>query len=103
MEYKIKLSPKAIEDLQEIKSYIENDLQNPIAAKNTLNKIISTYEDLSIFPESGIPVQKYVPFTTDYRFVIANNYSIFYRIENNTVFVIRILYSKRDFLNILFS
>ena len=45
MEYTIKLSPKAIEDLQEIKSYI----------------------------------------------------------ENNTVFVIRILYSKRDFLNILFS
>ena len=103
MEYKIKLSPKAIEDLQEIKSYIENDLQNPLAAKNTLNKIISTYEDLSLFPESGIPVRKYVSFATDYRFVLANNYSIFYRIENNTVFVIRILYSKRDFLSILFS
>jgi len=103
MEYTIKLSPKAIEDLQEIKSYIENDLQNSIAAKNTLNKIISTYEDLSLFPESGIPVQKNVPFATDYRFVLANNYSIFYRIENNTVFVIRILYSKRDFLSILFS
>lgn len=103
MEYNIKLSPNAIEDLQGIKSYIENDLQNPIAARNTINKIISTYEDLSIFPESGIPVQKYVPFATDYRFVLANNYSIFYRIKNNTVFVIRILYSKRDFLSILFS
>lgn len=103
MEYNIKLSPNAIEDLQGIKSYIENDLQNPIAARNTINKIISTYEDLSIFPESGITVQKYVPFATDYRFVLANNYSIFYRIENNTVFVIRILYSKRDFLSILFS
>ena len=103
MEYNIKLSPKAIEDLQEIKSYIENDLQNPIAAKNTLNKIISTYEDLSIFPESVIPVQKYVPFATDYSFVLANNYSIFYRISNEDILIIRILYSKRDFLNILFS
>lgn len=103
MEYSIKLSPKAIEDLQEIKSYIENDLQNPIAAKNTINKIISTYEDLSIFPKSGIPVQKYVPFATDYRFVLANNYSIFYRISNEDILIIRILYSKRDFLNILFS
>ena len=103
MEYSIKLSPKAIEDLQEIKSYIENDLQNPIAAKNTLNKIISTYEDLSIFPKSGIPVQKYVPFATDYRFVLANNYSIFYRISNEDILIIRILYSKRDFLSILFS
>ncbi|MBQ1181862.1 MAG: type II toxin-antitoxin system RelE/ParE family toxin [Treponema sp.] len=98
-----KTFPKAIEDLQEIKSYIENDLQNPIAAKNTINKIISTYEDLSIFPESGIPVQKYVPFATDYRFVFANNYSIFYRISNENILIIRILYSKRDFLNILFS
>ena len=78
-------------------------MQNPIAAKNTLNKIISTYEDLSIFPESGIPVQKYVPFATDYRFVLANNYSIFYRISNENILIIRILYSKRDFLNILFS
>ena len=103
MEYSIKLSPKAIEDLQEIKSYIENDLQNPIAAKNTLNKIISTYEDLSIFPKSGTSVQKYVPFATDYRFVLANNYSIFYRISNEDILIIRILYSKRDFLNILFS
>ncbi len=103
MEYNIKLSPKAIEDLQEIKSYIENDLQNPISAKNTINKIISTYEDLSIFPESGIPVQKYVPFATDYRFVLANNYSIFYRISNEDILIIRILYSKCDFLSILFS
>ena len=103
MEYNIKLSPKAIEDLQEIKSYIENDLQNTIATKNTINKIISTYEDLSIFPESGIPVQKYVPFATDYRFVLANNYSIFYRISNEDILIIRILYSKRNYLNILFS
>ena len=103
MEYNIKLSPNAIEDLQGIKFYIENDLQNPIAARNTINKIISTYEDLSIFPESGIPVQKYVPFATDYRFVLANNYSIFYRISNEDILIIRILYSKRDFLNILIS
>ena len=103
MSYTIEISPQAIDDLKEIKSYIENNLQNPIAAKNTINKIISTYEDLIIMPESGIPVQKYVSFPTDYRFVLANNYSIFYRIESEIIYVIRILYSKRDFINILFT
>ena len=101
--YKIKVSPKALNDLEEIKNYIENTLQNPTAAKNTVKKIIETYESLNLFPERGIPVQKYVPFLTDYRFVLANNYSIFYRIENQNVLVVRILYSKRDFLNILFD
>lgn len=101
--YKVQISPEAVSDLQEIKNYIETDLQNPIAAKNTVTKIIETYEKLSEFPESGIPVEKYVYFHTEYRFVMANNYSIFYRIENDFVRVIRILYARRDFIKILFE
>ncbi len=40
---------------------------------------------------------------TDYKFILANNYSIFYRIDGNIVRVIRIMYSKRDFARILFE
>lgn len=69
---KIKLSPTAIQDLEDI-------------------------------PDLGIPLQKYVNFKTDYRFILVNNYSIFYRFEDETIFVIRILYSKRDFLKVLFG
>lgn len=99
----VKISPQAAEDLLEIKNYIEYELQNPIAAKNTVLKIIETYENLSIFPESGIPVERYVSFPTDYKFVLANNYSIFYRIEEESVKIVRIMYSKRDFVKILFE
>jgi plasmid stabilization system protein ParE len=35
---KIELTPKAVEDLQEIKSYITDTLQNPQAAVNTVQK-----------------------------------------------------------------
>lgn len=42
-----------------INDYIKNDLQNPIVAKNTIEKIISSYESFSEFPVRGIPVQKY--------------------------------------------
>jgi len=101
--FEVKITPQAAEDLLEIKNYIENELQNPIAAKNTVLKIVETYENLAEFPEIGIPVERYVLFPTDYKFVLANNYSIFYRIEDKIVRVIRIMYSKRDFVRILFE
>ena len=101
--FEVKISPQAAEDLLEIKDYIENELQNPIAAHNTVEKIVETYEDLAIFPEIGIPVESYVSFPTDCKFVLAKNYSIFYRIEDEFVKVIRIMYSRRDFVRILFG
>ena len=101
--FEVKVSPQAVEDLLEIKNYIENELQNPIAAHNTVEKIIETYEDLANYPEIGISVERYVSFPTDYKFVLANNYSIFYRIESEVVKVIRIMYSRRDFVRILFE
>ena len=101
--FEVKVSPQAAEDLLEIKDYIENELQNPLAAQNTILKIVETYEGFSEFPEIGIPVEKYVNFPTDYKFVLANNYSIFYRIQDEIVRVVRILYSRRDFIRILFE
>ena len=78
--FEVKITPQAAEDLLEI--------------KNTVLKIVETYENLVEFPEIGIPVERYVRFPTDYKFVLANNYSIFYRIEDKIVRVIRIMYSK---------
>ena len=101
--FTVDVSPQAAEDLLEIKFYIENELQNPVAAHNTLETIVKTYEDLAEDPDVGIPVDRYVSFPTDYKFVLANNYSIFYRIEKNIVKVIRIMYSRRDFAKILFE
>ena len=101
--FEVKVTPQAAEDLLEIKNYIENELQNPIAAHNTVLNIVETYENLSTLAEAGILVERYVPFPTDYKFVLANNYSIFYRIDGNIVRVIRIMYSKRDFVRILFE
>ena len=40
---KIRVTPAALNDLKEIKSYIENDLANPIAANNVVKRIIKDY------------------------------------------------------------
>ena len=87
--FEIKVTPQTAEDLLEKKYYIENELQNPIAAENTILKIIETYESLSDFPNLGIPVERYVSCPTDYRFVLANNYSIYCFIIGGSVFIIR--------------
>ena len=101
--FEIKIAPQAAADLLEIKDYIEKELRNPIAAHNTISKIIETYENSTAFSNVGIPVEKYVSFPTDYKFVLANNYSIFYRIEDEVIRIIRILYSRRDFVRVLFG
>ena len=41
--FQVDVSPQAAEDLLEIKYYIENELQNPIAAHNTIETIVNTY------------------------------------------------------------
>ena len=37
---KIRVAPAALNDLKEIKAYIENDLSNPAAANNVIKRII---------------------------------------------------------------
>ena len=79
--FEIKIAPQAAADLLEIKDYIEKELRNPIAAHNTISKIIETYENLTAFPNGGIPVDKYVSFPTDYKFVLANNIQYFIELK----------------------
>ena len=51
--FEVKIAPQAAADLLEIKNYMENELQNPIAAHNTISKIIETYENLTAFQMQG--------------------------------------------------
>ena len=100
---KIRITPAALDDLIKIKEYIENDLSNPIAAKNVIKRIIDAYSKLENFPDIGIPLSDKVPFETDYRFIVSGNYLIFYKSENEYISIYRILYGRRDYLRIIFE
>ena len=99
----IKYSPDAIADLQKTKDYITEELCSATAAVNTIAKITKNVRMLSSFPESGAPLSSIVDFDTDYRFLVCGNYTVFYRFEGNTVYVIRVLYNRRDFMRLLFG
>ena len=98
--HKIKFSPAAEKDLIDIKTYIAEELQNPTAAMNTIKKIVSTYRELQDFPDLGLPLERYTKLESNIRFVLANNYSIFYDYDDEFIHIVRIIYTKRDFVNI---
>ena len=99
----ILFSPEAISDLQQTKAYITNELCNEQAAVSTIARIMGGIRELATFPEMGAPLSSIVDFETDYRFLACGNYTAFYRFENQTVYIARVLYGRRDFMRILFG
>ena len=99
---KILISPVAKKDLEEIKNYICEELENPIAAVNVLSRITKKIKNLKKTPGIGVSLSSKVPFDTEYRFLVCGNYLAFYRYEEKTIFVDRILYGRRDYIKILF-
>lgn len=99
----IKFSPEAIKDLQQIKAYITDELLSVQSADNTINRIMKNIRMLGNFPHSAPSLSEIVGFKTDYRYLVCGNYVAFYRVENEVVYIVRVLYGRRDFMRILFG
>jgi addiction module RelE/StbE family toxin len=99
----IKISPRAQKDMLEIREYISGELCNPQAAINVLSIVIKRIRELIEFPLAGASLASVIDIETGYRFLVCGQYTAFYRYENETVYVDRVLYGKRDFMRILFG
>ena len=97
------LSPEAQADLEEIKVYIAEELENPKAALATVGRITKALRILRTHAFAGAPLSSVADVESDYRFLVSGNYLAFYRAYGNTVYVDRILYGRRDYLRILFG
>lgn len=100
---KLQISPKAANDLLDIKKYIMEELQNESAALNTILKITKAMLDVLDFPQSGTPLSSIIDITCEYRFLVCGSYLIFYRFNDDIVSVVRVLYGGRDYMRILFN
>ena len=96
-------SPEALQDLDETYDYIFHEKQNPIAAHNTIQGIRNVITELKTLDNIGVKVFLPDGIETPYRFVQYKNYLAFYRQIDNHVYIDRILYGKRDYLQILFG
>lgn len=96
---KIKYSIEFIEDLNNIISYIKYQLKNNIAANKLVDKVEEKIKKRS---QDYSEYRKYKTKKGNvfYKMYISN-YTIFYTIEDNTMIIRRMCYSKSNLKNII--
>ena len=99
----LRFTPIAQQDLHEIEDYIKNELANPQAAKNTVQRIFKGCSNLKANPKLGLDLSSKIGQKTDLRYLIISNYIAVYKIEKNTINIIRIRDGRTDYINYLFS
>jgi plasmid stabilization system protein ParE len=98
-KYSLRLLPIAEEDLQEIISYIAAD--RPTSAYELAERIEKNLQRLASHPHLGkIPDDERLA-RMGYRFIIIENYLIFYTLRSKTVLIHRIIHGARDIQHLL--
>ena len=99
-KYIIQYSTSFNKELVEILSYLSNDLNNPKAAKRLIYELENKLKIIICFPKI-FPYKIYNDVVM-YKFNI-QNYSIYYSIQDYTINVNHIFYSKRNLSDLLNS
>ena len=97
--YKVKIYPTAQQDLREIVDYL-NTL-SPSAALRYYDKLTQEIASLSTMPERCPRPRDLALAAKGYRYLIVENYLIFYVVSGGTVQIRRILYGRRDYRALL--
>jgi plasmid stabilization system protein ParE len=95
-QYSVKITDKALEDMEEIYTYIAEQLQAPENAMGQYNRIAEAIQKLNVFPERVRVMESEPEHTMGLRQLSIDNFSAFYVIENDKVIVTRELYSASD-------
>lgn len=103
MKKELRYTPKAKEDLQNIKADIMSKFDSEEIAERVLRKLTETARNLTVFPYMGSELVRTTGVLTDYRSLFCMHNYIFYRIEENIIRVVRVLNEKQDYMNILFG
>ena len=98
-EYLIRLLRLAEEDLNEIILFTAQD--NPLAAEKMATSIEKNIQMLASHPLLGKVPKESELAGAGYRHLIVDNYLIFYTIEEETIFVHRIIHGARDYRRLL--
>lgn len=90
-------------DLLDIEYYIFVDLCNPQASQRITDGILDAAELLGEYPEGHPFVEDELLRSVGLRMTHFDNYNIFYYydMENDVVYIIRVLYNKADWQTIL--
>lgn len=99
---KITVSKEARKDLVSIRQYIDEELQNPQAAQRIIGLLKKTILTLETFPDRGRPLDALISVHTEYRYLVCENYCIFYLSNHEEVIIVRILHQRQNSIKALF-
>lgn len=100
-KYTIRYTDTFIKQFNNTLKYFIYKLQNKIAAENFYNEVITEIEKRSENPESFEKYKSRRKRKNTYYRIYVKNYTIFYVVKNNTMEIRRILYSRRNFDNLI--
>ena len=98
MDYKVTLTPQAIDQIHEIVNYISHTLQEPEITKHWVDFLYKEISGLNFMP-SRYPLTDEEPWRTNgIRKMPVKNFLVYYLIdeENKTVSAIAVIYGRRD-------
>ncbi len=98
-KFQVRFLKIAEEDFTEIIKFIADD--NPAAAESIAIKIEKNLELLSDNPNLGrVPRDEEIK-NLGYRYLIVQNYIVFYSVEEKTILIHRILHGARNYKSLL--
>ena len=98
-KYEVIITPSAQKDLTEIKSYLTNVLKT--SSNSIFEKILEQVKILKVHPFTYKVHQDPLLKLVGYRIIPIDNYLMLYVIKSNIVQIHRVLYAKRNYLQLL--
>ncbi len=96
LRYTVRISKRALLDLETIYDYFAQELSAPKAAMDQYNRIADCIEKLEFFPNRIKLLESEPERTLGIRKITVDHYSVFFVIKQDKVIVIRVLYSRSD-------
>lgn len=100
-KYNVEYSKESKDDLIGIKQYIKYNLQEPEISRKLISKIIKEINELKNNPEKYTIIDDDIIKKLQIRKLIVDNYIVFYRIKNDNIQIVRIMYGRRNWINLL--
>ncbi len=100
-KYNIEYSKESKQDLVRIKQYIKNNLQEPEIAQKLIFKIREEINALKNAPEKYAIIDDDIIKRLEIRKLIVDNYIVFYRMKDNNIQIVRVMYGRRNWINLL--
>ena len=100
-KYKIDLTITSKHDIRSIYLYISEKLKETVNALNTYSEINKAIFSLKEFPERYPIVSEPIFFDLGLRRLFVKNYVVFYIIKGNKVLILRVLYKRRRWQDLI--